>query len=94
MWRSRRSLNIKNGACCLDRSSQRFDRGASDDTGFDSLISACVIEYCEGRLSWWQRNTQEPPVWSTRVTYILPYPATADAESMQASVRPIICHTY
>ena len=33
----------KNGACCLDRSSQRLDRGESDGTGFGSLISACVI---------------------------------------------------
>ena len=33
----------KNGACCLDRSSQRLDRRESDDTGFGSLVSACVI---------------------------------------------------
>ena len=33
----------KNGACSVDRSSQRLDHGESDDTGFGSLISACVI---------------------------------------------------
>ena len=33
----------KNGACCLDRNSQRVDREKSDDTGFGSLMCACVI---------------------------------------------------
>ena len=33
----------RNGACCLDRNSQRVDREKSDDTGFGSLMCACVI---------------------------------------------------